>query len=62
MLHVAWNARSEVEVFFIYLMRMANGVEATWSKEESLKLIDVWGQGTIQKQFQDCKRNQATYI
>lgn len=40
---------------------MASGSGTTWSKEETLKLIDVWGQETIQKQLQECKRNQGVY-
>lgn len=38
---------------------MASG--ATWSKEEILKLIDVWGDDTIQAQLQDCTRNQKIF-
>ena len=30
---------------------MASGGGATWSKEETLKLIEVWGQETIQEQL-----------
>ena len=38
---------------------MASG--ATWSKDEILKLIDVWGQENIQTQLEDSKRNQTVY-
>ena len=34
---------------------------ATWSKEETLKLIDVWGNDTIQAQLQDCTSNQKIF-
>ena len=34
---------------------------ATWSKEEILKLIEVWGDDTIQAQLQDCTRNQKIF-
>ena len=34
---------------------------STWSKEETLKLIEIWGQEHIQKQLQECKRNQTVY-
>ena len=40
---------------------MASGGGATWSKEETLKLIEVWGQETIQEQLQACKRNQSIF-
>lgn len=40
---------------------MSTGAGTTWSKEETLKLIEVWGQETIQKQLQECKRNQTVY-
>ena len=32
-----------------------------WSKEEILKLIEVWGDDTIQAQLQDCTRNQKIF-
>ena len=38
---------------------MASG--ATWSKEEVQKLTEVWGEGTIQAQLQDCTKNQKVY-
>ena len=38
---------------------MASG--ATWSKDEILKLIDIWGQENIQAQLEDSKRNQTVY-
>ena len=40
---------------------MSTGAGSTWSKEETLKLIEVWGQENIQKQLQECKRNQTVY-
>ena len=33
----------------------------TWSKDETFKLIDVWGQKNVQVQLEDCKRNQVVY-
>ena len=43
------------------LSEMSTGAGTTWSKEETLKLIEVWGQEAIQKQLQECKRNQTVY-
>ena len=40
---------------------MASTAGATWSKEQILKLIEIWGQETIQKQLQECKRNQSIF-
>ena len=40
---------------------MASTAGATWSKDEILKLIEMWGQETIQKQLQECKRNQSIF-
>ena len=34
---------------------------ASWSKEETLKLIEVWGNGAIQAQLEGCKRNQEIF-
>ena len=34
---------------------------STWNKEEILKLIEIWGQEHIQRQLQECKRNQSVY-
>ena len=30
--------------------------EATWIKDETFKLIDVWGQENVQVQLEDCKK------
>ena len=30
---------------------------AAWSKEETLKLIEIWGNGAIQAQLEGCTRN-----
>ena len=43
------------------MSEMSTGAGTTWSKEETLKLIEVWGQEAIQKQLQECKRNQTVY-
>lgn len=34
---------------------------ATWTKDETLKLIEVWGDDAIQAQLQDCTRNQKVF-
>ena len=34
---------------------MACTAGATWSKEETLNLIEIWGQETIRKQLQEYK-------
>ena len=41
------------------LYQMASG--STWSREETLTLIDIWGQEILQAQLEDCKRNQVVY-
>ena len=33
----------------------------TWSRDEILKLIEVWGDDNIQAQLNDCKRNQDIF-
>ena len=40
---------------------MSTGAGSTRSKEETLKLIEVWGQENIQKQLQERKRNQTIH-
>ena len=32
-----------------------------WNKEETLKLIEIWGNDAIQAQLEGCKRNQDIY-
>lgn len=34
---------------------------ATWTKQETLKLIKIWGRENIQAQLEGCKRNQEVY-
>ena len=41
---------------------VTSGGGAIWTKEETLKLIEVWGQETIQEQLQSCKRNQSIFV
>ena len=36
----------------------AQGMTTTWSRDEILKLIEVWGDDNIQAQLNGCKRNQ----
>ena len=33
----------------------------SWSKEETLKLIEIWGNDAIQAQLEGCKRNQEVF-
>ena len=33
----------------------------TWNKEETLKLIEIWGNDAIQAQLEGCKHNQDIY-
>ena len=33
----------------------------TWSRDEILKLIEVWGDDNIQAQLNGCKRNQDIF-
>ena len=33
----------------------------SWSRDEILKLIEIWGDGTIQAQLEGCKRNQDVF-
>ena len=42
--------------------KMTSGGGVTWTKEETVKLIEVWGQETIQEQLQSCKRNQSIFV
>ena len=42
--------------------KMTSGGCATWIKQDTLKLIEVWGQETIQKQLQSCKRNHSIFV
>ena len=46
---------------FLTSVLMASTAGATWSKEEILKLFEIWGQETTQKQLQECKRNQSIF-
>ena len=32
-----------------------------WSRNEILKLLELWGDSTIQAQLEGCKRNQEVY-
>ena len=32
-----------------------------WSKEEVLKLVDIWGDEAVQAQLEGCRRNQEVY-
>ena len=32
-----------------------------WRKDETLKLLDAWGQENVQGQLEGCKKNQAVY-
>ena len=34
---------------------------AAWTKEETLKLIELWSYEDIQAQLEGCKRNQQVY-
>ena len=34
---------------------------AAWSKEETLKLIEAWGDGAIRVQLEGCKHNQQVF-
>lgn len=38
---------------------MASGTN--WRKDETLKLLDAWGQENVQAQLEGCKKNQAVY-
>lgn len=33
----------------------------SWTRNEVLKLIEIWGDGDIQAQLEGCKRNQDVY-
>ena len=35
---------------------------STWSEEETLKLIEVWGEGAIQAMLEGCKRNKDIFV
>ena len=37
---------------------MASGY---WSKEETLKLISIWSDDTVQSQLEGCRRNSDVY-
>ena len=39
--------------------KMASGTN--WNKDETLKLLDIWGQENVQAQLEGCKKNQAVY-
>ena len=34
---------------------------AAWSREETYKLIEIWGDDEIQAQLEGCKRNQDIF-
>ena len=36
-------------------------VKMAWSKRETLKLIEIWGNDAIQAQLEGCKRNQEVF-
>ena len=42
--------------------KITSGGGATWTKQDTLKLIEVWGQETIQEQLQSCKRNHSIFV
>ena len=33
----------------------------TWNKEETLKLIEIWGDGATRAQLEGCKHNQEVF-
>ena len=45
----------------IRITRFAGANMAGWSDDETLKLIDIWGEDTIQAQLEGCKRNKMVY-
>lgn len=34
---------------------------AVWTDEETVKLIELWGEADIQAELEGCKRNKAVY-
>ena len=32
-----------------------------WSKEETLKLLNIWGDANVQEQLKRCRRNRDVY-
>ena len=34
---------------------------ATWSDPETFKLIEIWGEDSIQAQLEGCRRNKEVY-
>ena len=32
-----------------------------WSEEETLKLIEIWGEDSVQAELEGCKRNKQVY-
>ena len=40
---------------------MSIGAGSIWINEETLKLIEMWGQKSIQKQSDECKWNKTVY-
>ena len=35
---------------------------SAWTREETLKLIELWGDSEIQAQLDGCKRNQGVFL
>ena len=43
---------------FIHTMTCSSGV---WDKQETRKLIEIWGEDNIQSQLEGCHRNKEVY-
>ena len=41
---------------------MASSSGSTWNKEETLRLIDIWGDDRIQAQLEGAHRNRNVYM
>ena len=60
---------SACENWVEHVVACKNGVErvaaskkmATWTRQETLKLIEVWERKNIQAQLEGCKRNQKVF-
>ncbi len=35
---------------------------ATWSDEETYKLIEIWGEDNIQAMLEGCRRNKEIFV
>ena len=55
--HIIFSHGTSVETRTYMTVIMA----AVWSKEETLKLIEIWGNGAILAQLEGCTRNQEVY-